>query len=184
MARPPVWYVAVVALVGAMRLRELSISRKHELAMSGVRAAPSTFPLMVAAHVGLVTLPLLEVAGHPRRRPQWSWAAVLVGATALRVWSVRSLGPSWNVHAAVPENIEPVETGPYRYVRHPNYLAVILEFAAVPLIAGARVSALLLSALNAFVLADRIRAEERLLNASPAYRAAFARRARFIPGVF
>ena len=182
--RPPLWFIAVVGLNAAIRLRELSISRRNERAVPGVRAAPETYPLMVGTHVALVALPLLEVSGHPRRRPHWGWAAVLVGATALRVWCIRSLGPLWNVRATVPTDFEPVQTGPYRYIRHPNYLAVILEFAAVPLIAGAWGSAVLLSTLNAFVLADRIRAEERLLDASPAYRTAFAKRARFIPWVF
>jgi methyltransferase len=74
-----------------------------------------------------------------------------------------------------------VTSGPYAYIRHPNYLAVILEFAAVPMLAGARLSALLLSTVNAIVLFDRIRSEERLLNASRAYRRHFANRARFIP---
>jgi methyltransferase len=139
---------------------------------------------MVAAHAGLLTLPLLEVWGHPDRRPRWEWAAVLVGATALRVWSIRSLGVAWNARAAVPDSLQPVTSGPYRYVRHPNYVAVIAEFAALPLIAGAWMSALALSALNAVVLAHRITGEERLLERSPDYRRAFGRRARFIPGVF
>jgi methyltransferase len=77
-----------------------------------------------------------------------------------------------------------VTAGPYRYVRHPNYVAVIAEFVAVPLVAGAWLSAALLSTLNAVVLADRIAAEERLLDASPAYRRAFAGRARFVPRLF
>jgi len=173
-----------VLAIGVQRLRELAVSRSHEAAAGGLRAAPRTYPLMVAAHIGLLTLPLLEVAGKPGRRPRWRWALVLAGATALRLWSIRSLGRDWNVRAAVPTALRPSQRGPYAYIRHPNYLAVILEFAAVPLIAGARVSALLLSALNAAVLFDRIRDEERLLNASPGYRRAFANRARFIPGVF
>ena len=119
-----------------------------------------------------------------RSHAGWRWVMVLVAATALRIWSIRSLGQAWNVRAAVPDDLAPVESGPYAYIRHPNYLAVMLEFLAVPLIARARLSALVLSALNAVVLFDRIRAEERLLNASPAYRQAFARRARFIPGLF
>jgi methyltransferase len=182
--RPPLWYVAVVGLNAAIRLRELAISRANERATGGVPAAPRTYPLMIAAHVGLVALPLLEVAGHPERRPRWGWVAVLVSASALRVWCIRSLGPMWNVRASVPSNLTPVTTGPYRYVRHPNYVAVILEFLALPLVAGAWISAAVLSAVNAVVLADRIRAEERLLDASPAYRAAFANKARFIPGLY
>jgi methyltransferase len=139
---------------------------------------------MVAAHVGLLTLPLLEVAGRPVRRPRWTWGVVLAGATLLRIWSIRSLGPAWNVRASVPDDLQPIESGPYAYIRHPNYLAVILEFAAVPLLAGARRSAIVLSLLNAAVLYDRIRAEERLLERSAAYREALGKRARFIPGVF
>jgi methyltransferase len=88
------------------------------------------------------------------------------------------------VRALVPRDLTPVEAGPYRYIRHPNYVAVILEFLAVPLVAGAHLSAGLLSAVNAYVLYDRIRAEEALLDASPAYRKAFAGKSRFLPGVF
>lgn len=182
--RVPGWYVLLLAAVGVERVRELAVSRAHERSTAGSRAAPASYPLMVVAHVGLLTLPLLEVAGHPRRRPRWGWMAVLAGATALRVWSMRSLGPAWNVRAVVPREVRPVQSGPYGYIRHPNYLAVILEFAALPLVAGARLSAVVLSAINAAVLYDRIRAEERLLDESPAYREAFANRARFLPGVF
>jgi methyltransferase len=167
-----------------MRLFELRTSRSNELARPGTRAARRTYPVMVAAHVGLLSLPLLEAARRPRHRPRYRWLAVLLFATALRLWSIRSLGRSWNVRAAVPADLRPVTSGPYAFIRHPNYLAVILEFAAVPLIAGAWVSAVVLSATNALVLFDRIRAEEQLLSASAAYRQAFAGKKRFIPGVF
>lgn len=182
--RPPPWYVGVVALVAAQRLVELRLSRAHELAGGGTRAAPKSYPIMVAAHVGLLTLPLLEVSGRPSVRPRLPWAALLLAASGLRIWSIRSLGPEWNVRAAVPSRLQPVERGPYAYIRHPNYLAVIAEFAALPMVAGARASALALSALNAVLLWHRIRAEEGLLQRSPAYQEIFAQRARFIPRVF
>jgi len=181
---PPAWYALLLAAVGLQRLLELRRSRSNEALRPGARAAARSYPLMVAAHVGLVTLPLLESWRRPRPTPRWPWAAVLVAASALRIWSIRSLGSSWNVRGSVPPDLEPVTAGPYALIRHPNYVAVILEFAAVPLIAGAWISALVLSALNAAVLFDRIREEERLLDASPAYRDAFAHKARFIPGLF
>jgi methyltransferase len=182
--RPPGWYIVLLAAVGFERLRELRVSRANETSLPGRRAAAPTYPLMVAAHAGLVTLPLLEASLWRRRGPRWGWVAVLAGATALRVWSIRSLGPAWNVRAVVPPDVHPVVRGPYRYARHPNYLAVVLEFLAVPMLAGAWRSAAVLSAVNAVVLYDRIREEEALLDESPAYRAAFSGRARFIPGVF
>ena len=181
---PPRWYVLLLAAIGAARLWELRVSRDHERITGGTRAAASTYPVMVGAHVALLTLPMLEVRRHPRRAPNPFWLAVLGAAVGLRVWSIRTLGDSWNTRAAVPANLEPVTGGPYRFIRHPNYVAVILEFAALPMIAGAWVSASVLSAVNAAVLYDRIRDEERLLDASPAYRRAFARRYRFLPLVF
>ena len=72
----------------------------------------------------------------------------------------------------------------YRFLRHPNYLAVVLEFLALPLAGGAVASAAVLSLLNGAVLFDRIRAEERLLASIPGYEEAFAGRARLIPRLF
>jgi methyltransferase len=184
MTRPPLWYLAVLGVNAAIRLRELAISREHERLRGGEPSAPGTYPLMIAAHLALVIMPLVEVSVRGDARPRWGWAGVLAGATALRAWCIQSLGTAWNVRAAVPADLEPVTSGPYRYVRHPNYVAVVLEFLAVPLVAGAWVSAAVLSAWNGFVLYDRIQAEERALNRSTAYRRAFAGKARFIPGVF
>jgi methyltransferase len=182
---PPAWYAGLVAVVGAQRLREVALSRRHERGLRGPRAAARTFPLMVAAHVGLCTLPLVEVAARGRRpRAPALWVGLLGAATALRWWSIRSLGPSWNVRAVVPSDLRPVTAGPYRLVRHPNYLAVALEFLALPLAGGAWWSAVGLSLLDALVLADRIGAEERLLAAVPGYERAFRGRARLIPGIF
>ena len=79
------WYVALLAAVAVQRLRELAISRSNEAELGGVRSAPRTYPLMVAAHVGLLTVPLLEVAGRPAARPRWGWAAVLAGGIVLRI---------------------------------------------------------------------------------------------------
>ena len=171
--------------VGAQRLRELALSRRNERAVRGPRAAARTYPLMVATHVGLCTLPLLEVALRRRRpRAPGLWVGVLGAATALRWWSIATLGGSWNVRAVVPTDLRPVTRGTYRFLRHPNYLAVALEFAALPLAGGATWSALGLSLLDGFVLADRIREEERLLAAVPGYEEAFRGRARLIPWLF
>jgi methyltransferase len=183
--RPPAWYIGLVALVGAQRVRELALSRRNERGVRGSRAAARTYPLMVATHACLCTLPLLEVALR-RRRPRAPalWLGLLGAATALRWWSIRTLGASWNVRAVVPADLRPVASGPYRFVRHPNYLAVALEFVALPMAGGATWSAVGLSLLDALVLADRIREEERLLAAVPGYEEAFSGRARLVPRVF
>lgn len=185
MQAPPPWYGALVGLAAAQRLQELAISRRRERRLTGVRACPRGYPVMVATHIGLFVLPSMEIAirGRASRHPA-SWCCLLLGAFGLRWWSIRSLGPQWNVRALVPADLQPVATGPYRFIRHPNYLAVILEFVALPLAGGARASCLLLSGANAAVLACRIRSEEALLAQHPAYRRMLGHRRRLIPGVF
>ena len=172
-------------MLAGQRVRELAVSRKREAGLVGDRACPRGYPLMVAAHLGLFLLPPLEMSlrGRRSRRPL-PWLILLGGAFGLRWSAIRALGPYWNVRATVPKEMTPVTRGPYRLIRHPNYLAVCLEFLALPLAGGANYSAASLSCLNALVLACRIRDEERLLSRSPAYRRAFQGRARFIPGVF
>ena len=124
----PLWYAAVLAAVAAQRLRELSISARHSRSAGGTPSAPGTYPLIVAAHVALLLLPPLEVLlarRRPTARAASGWLTVLAAATALRWWSIRSLGGSWNVRAQVPADLEPVTSGPYRFLRHPNYLALL-----------------------------------------------------------
>jgi methyltransferase len=184
----PWWYAAVLGAVAAQRLRELAISRRNSrLAGPAPPSAPGSYPLIVAAHLGLLLLPPLEIRLARRRPPRavaLAWLGVLGAATGLRWWSIRSLGDAWNVRAQVPADLEPVTGGPYRFLRHPNYLALGLEFVALPMAGGAWLSALGLSALNGVALALRIRAEEALLERSDAYREAFRGKARLIPGLF
>ncbi len=179
-------FVGALALTGLMRLVELAVSvRRMRRAPERVVAEPRLFPWMVALHVGLVFGPLVEVVALGRQ-PWWpvSLAAGigLLGATAMRFWTLSTLGASWNVRVVEPRQI--VVTGPYAYIRHPNYLVVTVEILALPLLHGAWIAAVALSLLNAVILGYRIRTEEAVLLANPAWRRAFEGKARFIPGIF
>ena len=179
------WYVGLLALVGAERVRELAISRRNSRSVVGEPSASRSYPAIVAAHIGLLTLPVVEIAwARPKPRARGLWLALLAAATGLRWWSISILGASWNVQAQVSKGFVPITAGPYRYLRHPNYVALIIEFVALPMAGGAWRSALGLSLLNGLALFDRIRAEEAQLNRSAAYRDAFQRKARLIPGLF
>ena len=177
-------FVVLSFTLGLLRLTELRHSRANEM-KTGIRrmpgAAASTYPLMVALNVALFTAPLLE----PRRaRPHRLIAGLLLAvATALRVWCIRSLGDQWNVRSAVPPRLRVVGAGPYRFVRHPNYLAVAIEFCALPLFGGALRSAVVLSLANAALLWHRVAAEEALLGSSPEYRRIMGGKSRFLPGL-
>jgi methyltransferase len=174
---------ALVALLAAQRLAEVRHSaRNRARAGDGVPAAPATYPAMVAAHVALFV-----TAGWPRRArsvPAAVEAAALAGVAAavcLRLSVIRALGESWNVTAHVSPSTQVITSGPYRWLRHPNYTAVALEFACLPVAVGAVREAVWLSLADAMVLWPRIRAEEALLDRLPGYREAFAGVPRFVP---
>lgn len=170
----------MVAL-GLQRLLELRISRRNlRSAGSAPRASAATYPAMVVVHVALFATCLVRRRQIPRTVESLALAGLVV-STALRISAIRALGRYWNVSAHVDPSTRVVTSGPYRKVRHPNYTAVILEFACLPIAVGAVPEALILSLANAAVLIPRIRAEEALLDALPGYRAAFSGVPRFVP---
>lgn len=165
-------YLGLVALVAAERLVELVISRRHArrlAARGGFEVGGEHFPAMAALHGGLLVAAPLEVflLGRPLVPLLAAAMLVLVGATmVLRYWVVASLGDRWTVRVWVVPGEPPVDRGPYRWLRHPNYLAVVLEVAALPLVHTAWGTAVVFSLANALVLRTRIRVEEEALAAA------------------
>jgi methyltransferase len=177
----------VVGLVAAERGVELWISSRNTrriLARGGVEAGRGHYPAMVAFHAMFLAACALEPWLLPA--PDWPAAASIAGlalvlaAQALRWWAVAALGERWSTRIVVLPGAPPVVTGPYRWLRHPNYLAVAVEIVALPLAAGAWRTAIAASAGNALLLAVRIRAEERALGR--AWGEAFGGKPRFVPG--
>jgi methyltransferase len=185
----PYQYPVLIALT-AQRLWEWYVSRKRlreERRGGATVMAEPHWPAMVVVHAGWVAGCWAEVIwGRPHFLPWLVMPALLLWAAALglRMWMMSALGPLWNVRIIERERQPVVVSGPYRYIRHPNYLAVILEMAALPLVIGAYWTALVGSAANGLVLWRRIRAEEAYLFTVEAYREAFAGKKRLIPGVF
>lgn len=182
-------YVAVLGAFGLQRLVELAYSRRNERrirARAGQvpQAAAPLFRWIVLANLGLFSVPVVEriVRGaRPHRiASAIGWLAAL-SAVALRLSVVISLRDAWTARALVPPDLVVIERGPYRFIRHPNYLALGLEFAGLPLIGGAYCSAVVLSVVNAGLLMGRIVAEEQLLDAIPGYRERMGGKGRFLP---
>jgi methyltransferase len=150
------------------RLFELSLSRKHRrrlLARGGREFHPETFPVMAGLHV--LFLASLAVESYPWRVPPdpftWGCLAALALVTAGRYWAIASLGENWNVRIVLVPG-EPVKRkGPYRFLRHPNYLVIVLEFLLLPLLLRAPVTLVVFSLVNLPVLRWRIRLEEEAL---------------------
>jgi methyltransferase len=187
------WFLGLTAAIAVERLAELGWSRAHERRMAqrgGELVREPLYAAMVALHTGMLMAAPFESAWRRRRRPRpWLRALQLLGgvglvaATGLRIWTLRTLGESWSTRVTRFRHggRRIVTTGPYRYLRHPNYLAVIVEVASLPLVGGAPLTALAASALNAWVLARRIPLEERELATHAAWRAAMLDRPRLWP---
>jgi methyltransferase len=105
-------------------------------------------------------------------------------ANALRWWVIYTLGTHWNVQVMDSVSLGVITTGPFRLVRHPNYIAVFIEMAALPLVHAAWITALVGSAGHAWVLSQRLAVEEAVLLRNEDYRAAMAHRPRFVPRLF
>jgi methyltransferase len=173
--------------VAICRLVELGLSRRHQRALAATGAAPLPEPIfgaMVALHTAILGGAVVEVlALHRSFVPVVAVPALglFLLANLLRFWVIATLGVHWNVRVVRSMPLGVVTTGPYRFVRHPNYLAVFVELLALPLVHGAIITAVVGAGLHALVLRRRVALEESVLMTDAAYRRAFAGKPRFVP---
>lgn len=180
-------FTALVGLVAVQRVWEVARSRRHEraLAARGAREyARWQTPMLAVLHTAWLASMCLEAwirqpAVHPGMAA--GALAVLALGQCLRSAAMRTLGDRWTIRVMTLPGSPPVTNGIYRYLRHPNYLGVVLEIAALPLVHGAIYTAVTFSALNALALAARIHAEEQALATDNAYLDRFVSRSRFLP---
>ena len=185
----PYTYLAFLAAIGVQRLGELAISRRNirwARQRGGLEFGQAHFGVMKLLHTSFLLACATEVVLARRPfdpRVGVPMLVLVVASQALRAWTVRSLGPRWSARVVVLPGEPVVTSGPYRFLRHPNYLAVIVEGLAIPLVHGAWITALVFSVLNAFVLVQRIRCEENALARYATGVAQLLRRPRFIPAL-
>ena len=187
MVTHPVLFYGFMALLALERGVELVLSRRnaaHAFARGGRETGQGHYRVMVLFHSLVLGACVAEVWLLRRPFPgAVGWAALCgaLGAQALRYWAIWALGERWNSRIIVVPGAPPVTRGPYRFLRHPNYVAVVLELLCVPLIHGAWVTALVFTVGNALLLRVRIRAEEAALGS--AWAQAFGDKPRFLPEV-
>lgn len=180
-------FLVLLILTGVTRLIEMRISFRHRrllIEKGAALAADPGFSAMVLLHISILAGSLAEVVLLERSSPLWvalPAACAVLGASALRIWAIRTLGEHWNVRIINSTSIGVVENGPYEYIRHPNYVAVFLELAFLPLVYGAWVTAVLGAGAHLLVLRQRISNEEIILMKSAEYRSRMATKPRFVP---
>lgn len=163
------WFTALVGLVALQRVAELFLSTRNsrkQIDLGGVEHGRDHLPAMVAVHTSFLIACPLEVWLLNRPFVPWLGASMLVLlllAQLLRYWTISTLGSRWTVRVIVRPGFDLVDSGPYRWLSHPNYVAVVLEIVAIPLIHTAWLSASVFTLLNAAVLTVRLRVENRAL---------------------
>jgi methyltransferase len=132
----------------------------------GVEPAKDVYAAMQIAYPGLFLAMVVEglLRGQPSRGVVIAGVAIFLAAKSLKWWAIRSLGPAWTFRVIVVPGFSLVSSGPYRYLRHPNYLAVVGEFVGVALMTGARITGPIALVIFGYLLAKRIAVEDRALS--------------------
>jgi methyltransferase len=145
-----------IALV-AQRMLELRIAKRNEAAArarGAIEHGASHYPAFFVLHgAWMLGWPIEAALRGMTLAPSWPmWLGAFASAEALRYWAIASLGPRWNTRVLVVSGDRPLRSGPYRFLAHPNYIAVAIELASVPLLFGAWTVAIVASIANALLL--------------------------------
>ncbi len=170
----PATFTGLVVLVALQRLWELGRSAQNEKALrekGGYEVGQGHFWVMRLVHTGWLVGCVAEVWVAPVASLPLFWIGLVafLAGQWLRYLAIRNLGPRWTVKAMVVPGEQVVGQGPFRYLRHPNYLGVVLELAGLPLMGGCVATALAFSLANFLLLRLRIRVEEKALRKESNY---------------
>lgn len=157
MVSTEVLLAATIAALVVQRMLELRVAKKNEAALrrkGAIEHGAAHYPLFFLLHGGwLLAWPTEAVLRGPALAPSWPLMFLaFAGAQLLRYWAISTLGERWNTRVLVLAGAAPIRRGPYRFLAHPNYVAVVVELAAVPLLFGAWGTAIVASLLNAVLL--------------------------------
>jgi len=186
-----VWlFLTLLLAVAALRIFELRISKRHQQRMTSRGASKVKDPyfrwmamfhtlvlIAAAAEVVFLHRPLIPTLAI-------SMLALFLASNLVRWWVIRTLGEHWNVQVVDSTRLGFITSGPFRYVRHPNYAAVFVEMLALPLIHTAWITALAGGLIHILVLSLRLSVEDPMLLSNPDYAAAMGSKPRFLPGLF
>ncbi len=163
------WYLILIFAIGVERLAELVLAQRNlawSRARGGVEIGAGHYPVMVVLHLALLVGCVVEVA--VMHRPfipalGWPMLALVIAAQGLRWWCITTLGRQWNTRVVVIPGAPRIESGPYRWIPHPNYVAVAVEGFALAMVHTAWVTALAFTVLNAALMSTRISVENSAL---------------------
>ena len=183
-------YIWLLVLVGIERIVEVGISRRNQdkLKLQGVRKVHEPhFRWLVLFHAAVLLAAGAEVLFlHRPLIPALAvpMAAIFILSNVLRYWVIGLLAGLWNIQIMDSANIGVVTSGPYHWIRHPNYVGVVMEVFSLPMIHTAWITAIVGTSLYMEILRRRLKIEDHVLMSNPAYREAMGAKPRFFPRLF
>ena len=172
-------FTIVLTIVIIQRLVELIVAKRNEKWMrsqGAFEAGAVHYPFMVAMHMAFFASLIIEVIVLDQTlSPFWiPLLCIFLLAQVLRLWCLMSLGKFWNTKIIILPGADVIRKGPYKFIRHPNYLIVTTELLILPLLFGAYFTAIVFSLLNLWMLSVRIPAEEKALKEATNYEEQFS----------
>lgn len=177
-----------IGLVIFQRITELVIARKNEEWMKkqgAIEFGQGHYPVMVAIHTAFLIFFILEVIVFNKQLSSF-WQVLLVlfiFTQAMRIWALASLGKFWNTKIIILPGADVIKKGPYKIIKHPNYLIVSIELIVIPLMFNAYITTVLFTLMNILILSIRIPAEEKALRELTKYESEFTNHGRFVPNL-
>lgn len=173
-------FMLVIGIVIIQRLVELRVAKNNEKwmkAQGAIEAGASHYPFMILLHTAFFISLIVEVVFFDRTlSPYWvPLLVIFLLAQAARIWCLTSLGKFWNTKIIILPGANVVQKGPYKFIRHPNYVIVCTEILVLPLLFQAYFTAVLFTILNFIILSIRIPAEERALREATDYNQVFSK---------
>jgi len=159
------YFIIFISFFILQRLSELFIARSNEkwlLQRGAVQYGQSHYPFIIALHTLFIVSIITEYILRGEPQISWVFLVIFLAVLSFKFWALSSLGKYWNTKIYRIPGVYPVKKGPYKFLKHPNYMEVVCEIAIIPLVFHLYYTAIIFTILNAIMLTVRITVENKV----------------------
>lgn len=159
------YFILFISFLIFQRLSELWIARRNEkwlLSQGAVQYGQSHYPFMIVLHTLFILSLIVEYLAKGGTQVSWVFLILFLAILVFKYWTLSSLGKYWNTKIYRIPGVYPLKRGPYKFLKHPNYMEVACEIAFIPLIFHLYYTAIIFTVLNGIMLTIRIQVENKV----------------------